>query len=59
MIELKPCPFCGENLVRPILGLLEHPDNDCILCWGIHEDDTFWFYDTEENRELWNRGNKT
>ena len=35
MAELKPCPFCGSDLI-PIgkyFGKLcyEHPDNDCIL----------------------------
>lgn len=34
-INLKPCPFCGEELFNPNEGLLRfayvHPNNHCIL----------------------------
>lgn len=52
-MELKNCPFCGENLI-PICGMpiqpgsFLHLDNDCILAG-------FQFNNAEKKVDAWNR----
>ena len=55
MTELKPCPFCGEQLVRDIDGNFEHPNNDCILSWLDSEFGAIFFANNEEDIAAWNR----
>lgn len=60
-LELKPCPFCGANLIRriqsrPYWGItvwFEHPaPSDCFL---IEECEFILYIDTPEIAEKWNQ----
>lgn len=61
-IKPKPCPFCGEEMVRE--GEMyfnrgywkhpEYPDSDCILAWIDSENMCVAFNDGKET-EMWNR----
>ena len=50
--ELKPCPFCGEDLI-PRVDHWVHPSNDCFLAHADFETGNIYVYDDEE--EAWNR----
>lgn len=61
MAKLKPCPFCGERLIKKTEQLArgfapityyEHPCNDCILATNTDE---FTYIVTEGMTEVWNR----
>lgn len=60
-LELKPCPFCGANLIRriqsrPYWGItvwFEHPTpSDCFL---IEESEFIPYIDAPEIAEKWNQ----
>ena len=61
MIELKPCPFCGEMLERKHVrktkrmkgyDYYQHPDNECVLA-DVYDGFPFkMFYDDVDD---WNR----
>lgn len=44
MDKLKPCPFCGEQLIF-LRGYnqYEHPRNDCFLAMADSEYERIWF----------------
>ncbi len=57
MIDLKPCPFCGEKLEYDghdyLGGRYKHPANDCLLA---SVDDVCGYLIVEGDRyEKWNR----
>ncbi len=47
MSELKPCPFCGIELIKLAEKLYQHPKNDC---W-----ESSAYVDGDEAIEAWNR----
>lgn len=58
MAKLKPCPFCGAELLAKGVGrdvLYKHPENDCFLAVADTEYGVVWFYYDEEYIEKWNR----
>lgn len=59
MAELKPCPFCGAELLTigdKRSGEFKHPRNDCFLAVADTEYEEVWFYsDDEQCIEKWNR----
>lgn len=48
--ELKPCPFCGVQLVKYLQGVWKHPYNDCFLIIANNAD-----YVVMGESEAWNR----
>jgi hypothetical protein len=56
-MNLKPCPFCGENLeTNQEKGLYIHPKNGCILSFIDTEYEEIFFYmDDKKSIEEWNR----
>ena len=54
MSELKPCPFCGEKLVKDNCGNWEHIANGCILSWLDSEYGKIFFQDHPDFVKDWN-----
>lgn len=58
--ELKPCPFCGAELVKDDFGNWEHPsppddEKVCVLTYVDPDNGAIMFRDTECNIKNWNR----
>ena len=53
--ELKPCPFCGAELVQDEYGILEHPHNNCILARIDSYYGAMFFKNKQDEVEKWNR----
>ena len=54
--ELKPCPFCGEQLlIEEKRSEYIHPNNDCFLAEADSEYGAVWFNIIQEYVDKWNR----
>ncbi len=58
MAELKPCLFCGENLILKHYNsgsYYEHPDNNCFLASADSEYGSVWISKKDKSGiEAWN-----